>query len=858
MPLSSATAAALTIAIVFAGAASAASFGGVSAGSLAVTSPELSVGASADALAWGSNEAGQLGDGTLISRDVPVSAGERSDVTAVSAGSDFSMALLGNGTVMTWGADGFGELGDGTTTRSDVPVAVRGLTEVTAISAGSYQALALLGNGTVMAWGYNAFGQLGNGSEHEFSDVPVAVSGLTGVVAISAGSNYSSALLSNGTVMVWGYNEFGVFGNGTTTGSDVPVAVPGLREVKAFAAGDGTSTALLDNGTVMDWGANGQGQLGNGGFTSSYVPVAVSGMSGVTAVAEGTALLSNGAVMDWGGGNEGELGDGGSASSDVPVAVSGLGGVTAVASGLEQRLARAEQRDRYGLGREQLWTAGRRQHDPLYRAGGGARVERGDLRGAGQYHSLAAGALAPLPSVAKVEPDSGPPAGGTSVTITGTNLTGATAVRFGATSATSFAVNSQTSITAVAPAGTGTVDVTVTTAEGTSGTSEVDRFSYGPTVTAVEPSEGPATGGTSVTIAGTNFTAATAVEFGPRNATSFKVLSPTAIIAVSPASTHEQVDVRVTSPEGTSPIASGDIFTYRFPEPPSVTAVEPGRGPQAGGTRVTVTGTNFTGATEVKFGEANAISFEVESDTTISAVSPLATESGTTDVRVKNVAGTSATGAADQFDYVSPACERTTANSHPVITHVEPSSGQAAGGTVVTIWGERFFSFVVANCDIGYTFGNVMFGNTRAASFTLDSENQATAVAPPGTGTVDVTVEAVGKSPTGPADQFTYTSLPSPTVATEPPSAITYSSAMLNATVDPNGGEVTDCSFGWEISGSLEVHGAPCSPLPGAGESPVAVSASISGLSEGTTYRYWIQAGNAGGEGRGSIRNSQP
>ncbi len=366
---------------------SAASLGRGSAEDRAATSPELSSGAP---LAWGDNNRGQLGDGTMISSDVPVSAGELGGMTAASGGDAFSMALLSNGTVVAWGDNDAGELGDGTTTSSDVPVAVSGLTGVTAISAGSDHALALLGNGTVVAWGYNALGQLGNGTTTS-SDVPLPVSGLSGVIAVSAGNNYSSALLSNGTVMVWGDNESGVFGNGTTTSSDVPVAVPGLSEVKAFAAGYSTSTALLDDGTVMDWGDNGQGQLGNGNTTSSNVPVAVTGLSGVTAVARGTALLGNGTVMDWGVGESGQLGDDSTESSDVPVAVSGLSGVTAIASGLEHRLALLSN------GTVMAWGA-----NDTGQLGDGNRTDStvpvtvSGLTGAiavaaGRYHSLAVG-----------------------------------------------------------------------------------------------------------------------------------------------------------------------------------------------------------------------------------------------------------------------------------------------------------------------------------------------------------------------------------------------------------------------------------------------------------------------------------
>src|SRR5215467_871960 len=84
------------------------------------------------------------------------------------------------------------------------------------------------------------------------------------------------------------------------------------------------------------------------------------------------------------------------------------------------------------------------------------------------------------PTVTNVNPNTGPTSGGTSVTITGTNFSGATAVSFGSNAAASFTVNSATQITATSPAGMGTVDVTVTNENGTSATSSGDRFTYGP------------------------------------------------------------------------------------------------------------------------------------------------------------------------------------------------------------------------------------------------------------------------------------------------------------------------------------------------------------------------------------------
>ena len=167
------------------------------------------------------------------------------------------------------------------------------------------------------------------------------------------------------------------------------------------------------------------------------------------------------------------------------------------------------------------------------------------------------------PTVTNVNPNTGPTSGGTSVTITGTNFFGATAVRFGSNAAGSFTVNSATQITATSPAGIGTVDVTVTTAGGTSAISSADQFTYAaaPTVTNVNPNTGPTSGGTSVTITGTNFSGATAVRFGSNAAGSFTVNSATQITATSPAGIGT-VDVTVTTAGGTSAISSGDRFTY--------------------------------------------------------------------------------------------------------------------------------------------------------------------------------------------------------------------------------------------------------------------------------------------------------
>ncbi len=340
------------------------------------------------------------------------------------------------------------------------------------------------------------------------------------------------------------------------------------------------------------------------------------------------------------------------------------------------------------------------------------------------------------PTVSGISPTAGPTSGGTSVVITGTNFSSVTGVTFGATPATGFTVNSSTRITATAPAGSsGTVDVRVTTAGGTSATSAADQFTYvaAPTVTAISPASGPTSGGTTVVITGTNLTGATAVTFGGTAATSFTVYSGTQITATAPADVIGTVDVRVTTVGGTSATSAADRYTYAAP--PTVTAISPASGPTSGGTTVVITGTNLNGATGVIFGGTWATSFTVNSSTQITATAP--SGSGLVDVRVTTAGGSSATSAADQYTYIGA----------PTVTSISPKAGATSGGTAIDINGTNFTGATA-----------VTFGGTAATGFTVISGTQITATSPANAaGTVDVRVTTTGgTSATSAADQFTF------------------------------------------------------------------------------------------------------
>jgi cyclophilin family peptidyl-prolyl cis-trans isomerase len=371
---------------------------------------------------------------------------------------------------------------------------------------------------------------------------------------------------------------------------------------------------------------------------------------------------------------------------------------------------------------------------------GSGTVDVSVTTGGGSVTDPQAFTFVPLPTVTGVTPNFGGANGGTTVTIAGTNLGSATAVDFGTTAVTTFTSDSADQIVLKAPAGTGLVDVTVITAGGTSATSSVDDFQYKPAVTSVTAAMGPISGGTTVTIAGADLAGASSVQFGTATVLPATFISDTAgqIVLTTPTDSAGAVDVTVTNADGTSATSAADTFT--FVAPPTVTGVSPVGGAKAGGTTVTITGTNLNGASAVDFGTTAVTSFTSDSADQIVLVSPAGT--GTVDVTVVTVGGTSATSKADQFEY------------NPVVTSVTASSGPTTGGNLVTITGADLAGATA-----------VTFGTTSVSTFTSDTANQIVLNAPAGTvGAVDVRVtNSDGTSPTSPPVTYTYVSPITPT-----------------------------------------------------------------------------------------------
>ncbi len=292
---------------------------------------------------WGSNNAGQLGNGSFTDSSTPVTpTGSPTFGGGLTAGLFHTCGARADLTIQCWGNDGAGQLGNGTAAGiSTTPVTVLGVNSTTsdhAGDAGNFHTCAVVAGGAVKCWGANFAGQLGNGTTAD-SSTPVMVAGISNATKVGAGQNHSCVVLSDGTVRCWGANFNGQLGDGTTTNSLTPVQVSGITTAMQVAAGSDHTCALLSDGTIKCWGANVNGQLGNGTTTNSLIPVPVTGISTATHITAGDdntcAVISGGTVRCWGTNFSGQLGNGTNIDSPTPVQVSSITNATKVAAGAE-------------------------------------------------------------------------------------------------------------------------------------------------------------------------------------------------------------------------------------------------------------------------------------------------------------------------------------------------------------------------------------------------------------------------------------------------------------------------------------------------------------------------------------------
>jgi alpha-tubulin suppressor-like RCC1 family protein len=292
----------------------------------------------------------------------PANNGHLSHIVQVGVGDHNAVALADDGSVYTWGYyNGQGatssELATFPSPAKD-PTGNKPLTNIVAISAGSDFTLALSADGKVYGWGWNSSGETGRGTKGNPELLPATVklasdnSELSNVVAISASYSFALALTSDGKVYAWGDNGYGQMGLGVGYGDHSRAALVKdaagagvLSNIKMVSAGGHHAMALDTTGHVYTWGFGSDGTLGDGANRNRVNPslpgpvvdaTSVGQLGSIVSIAAGyshcLALQQDGTIAIWGDGYGGDLGQGGTSTVDtaVPILVKNQTGTAAL------------------------------------------------------------------------------------------------------------------------------------------------------------------------------------------------------------------------------------------------------------------------------------------------------------------------------------------------------------------------------------------------------------------------------------------------------------------------------------------------------------------------------------------------
>jgi alpha-tubulin suppressor-like RCC1 family protein len=229
---------------------------------------------------WGSNQEGQIGvvdSFPITEEDLAFNTPQqvRADLSflSASAGGLHSCAVTASGEALCWGNNAAGQLGDLTTDNATVPINVAGGILFASVTAGDRHTCGLTPTGEAFCWGDNSYGQLGSGGGNSLE--PVNVSGGQAFATLAAGADHTCGLTTSGVAYCWGRNDSGQLGDGTKVNRFTPVAVGNGLSLRQISAGASHSCGATTAKVAYCWGSNQYGQLGDGTLASSALPVKV-------------------------------------------------------------------------------------------------------------------------------------------------------------------------------------------------------------------------------------------------------------------------------------------------------------------------------------------------------------------------------------------------------------------------------------------------------------------------------------------------------------------------------------------------------------------------------------------------------
>ena len=299
---------------------------------------------------WGQNTYGGLGNNSTTNTSSPVqTVSGGTNWKSVANGFYHTAAIKTDGNLWTWGFNVYGQLGDNSSTDKSSPVqTVSGGTNWKSVSCNAYHTAAIKTDGSLWLWGRNNYGQLGDNSVTSKSSPVQTVAGGTNWKSVTNGLYHTAAIKTDGTLWSWGRGDFGQLGDNSSTGKSSPVqTVSGGTNWKLVSCGFYHTAAIKTDGNLWTWGYNVYGELGdNSGSTGKSSPVqTVSGGTNWKSVSCGgfntAAIKTDGTLWTWGrNATYGQLGDNSTTAKSSPVqTVSGGTNWKSVAAGFYRSAA---------------------------------------------------------------------------------------------------------------------------------------------------------------------------------------------------------------------------------------------------------------------------------------------------------------------------------------------------------------------------------------------------------------------------------------------------------------------------------------------------------------------------------------